>query len=107
LTFCPGYLRGLAFIDKYAVVTLSLPRHRTFEDLPLTAALSQRGADAQCGFYVIDLDTGHVVQSVRLEGLVAELYDVVVLPEVVRPMAIGFKTTEIERMVQMDAEAAL
>ncbi len=107
LTFCPGYLRGLAFVDKYAVLTLSLPRHRTFEDLPLTAALQQRGSDAQCGLYVIDLETGHVVHMVRLEGLVTELYDVVVLAGVTRATAIGFKTNEIERMVQVDEEGEL
>lgn len=107
LTFCPGYLRGLAFVDKYAIVTLSLPRHRTFEDLPLTAALERRGSDAQCGLYVIDLDTGHVAHTLRLEGLVTELYDAVVLPDIVRPMAIGFKTKDIERMVQVGSKGSL
>ena len=27
VAFCPGYLRGLAFVGDYAVVTLSKPRH--------------------------------------------------------------------------------
>ncbi|MBO1346329.1 MAG: hypothetical protein EBE86_002500 [Hormoscilla sp. GUM202] len=35
----------------------------------------------------------------RIEGLVAELYDVAVLPGVRRPMAIGFKTDEIRRIL--------
>ncbi len=48
-----------------------------------------------------------MVHTIRLEGLVTELYDVVALPGVTRPMAIGFKTTEIERMVQVDEEGQL
>jgi fibronectin-binding autotransporter adhesin len=107
LAFCPGYLRGMAFVGDWAVVTLSLPRHRTFEGLPLNERLQQRNAEPQCGLYVIDLNTGHVVHTVRLEGIVTELYDVVVLPGLVRPMALGFKTTEIERMVLIDEEGQL
>jgi hypothetical protein len=43
---------------------------------------------------------------VRLEGLVSELYDVVVLPGVVRPMALGFKTDEIQRLLTIGADGA-
>ncbi len=107
LTFCPGYLRGLAFVGDFAIVTLSKPRHRTFEDLPLTEALNQRNAEPQCGLYVIDLNTGHVMHTIRLDGIVTELYDVVVLPGVRRPMALGFKTNEIERMIVIDDEGRL
>ena len=102
VTFCPGYLRGMTFVGDCAVVTLSMPRHRTFEDLPLTEALKQRNSEPQCGLYVIDINTGHVVHTVRLDGMVSELYDVVALPDIARPMALGLKTTEIERMVQID-----
>jgi len=107
VAFCPGYLRGLAFVGDYALVTLSLPRQRTFEGLPLNDRLRERGAEAQCGIYVIELSTGHVVHTLRLEGIVTELYDVVALPGVVRPMAIGFKTTEIERLVLVDEPGTL
>ena len=35
LTFCPGYLRGLAFVGDHAVMGLSRPRHdKTFAGLP-------------------------------------------------------------------------
>lgn len=105
--FCPGYLRGLALVGGFAVVTLSLPRHRTFDGLPLRERLEQRGAEAQCGLYVIELSTGHVLHTLRLEGLVSELYDLVALPGVTRPMALGFKTTEIERLVLVDEPGEL
>jgi hypothetical protein len=55
---------------------------------PLRERLEQRGAESQCGLYVIDLNTGHIVHTVRLEGIVTELYDVVVLPGLTRPMAL-------------------
>ena len=102
LTFCPGYLRGLTFVGDYAVVGLSRPRHdKTFSGLPLDENLATRGAVAQCGLYVIDLRTGDIVHWLKLEGMVSELYDVVTLPGAVRPMALGFKNDEIERLLSI------
>jgi hypothetical protein len=44
----------------------------------------------------------------RLEGsLVTELYDVVALPGVRQPMALGFKTNEIERVLLVDEPGTL
>ena len=34
-----------------------------------------------------------------IEGVVEELYDVAALPGVLRPMAIGFRTDEIRRLI--------
>jgi hypothetical protein len=56
---------------------------------------------------VIDLRSGAVAHWLRLEGMVSELYDVVALPGVVRPMALGFKTDEIQRTIAVDDESAL
>lgn len=96
--FCPGYLRGLSFVGDYAVVGLSKPReNKTFSGLPLDEALAKRGAQAQCALQVIDLRTGDAVHWLRIEGIVEELYDVVVLPAVRRPMLLGFKSDEIRR----------
>jgi uncharacterized protein (TIGR03032 family) len=100
LAFCPGYLRGLAFSGPYAVVGLSRPRHdKTFGGLALEDNLAARQAEARCGLHVIHLPTGDTAHWVRLEGMVSELYDVAVLPGVVRPMALGFKTPEIQRLL--------
>ena len=57
--------------------------------------------------HVIDLRSGDVVHWVRLEGMVGELYDVVALPGVVRPMAPGFKTDEIQRLLTVGRAAVL
>jgi uncharacterized protein (TIGR03032 family) len=108
LTFCPGYLRGLAFSGDYAIVGLSRPRHdKTFSGLALDDELVRREAEARCGLQVIDLRSGDVAHWVRLEGMVTELYDVVVLPGVVRPMALGFKTDEIQRTIAVGDEGQL
>src|SRR5262249_25715166 len=108
LTFCPGYLRGLTFMGDYAVVGLSRPRDdKTFGGLDLDATLAAKGAEARCGLEVIDLRTGDIVHWLRLEGMVRELYDVVALAGVVRPMALGFKTDEIQRTISIGADGVL
>ena len=108
LTFCPGYLRGLALCSDYAVVGLSQPRQdKTFGGLALEGELSRRGAEARCGLMVVDLRSGDVAHWLRIEGMVRELYDVAVLPGVARPMALGFKTDEIQRTIAVDDEGSL
>jgi uncharacterized protein (TIGR03032 family) len=107
-TFCPGYLRGLAFCGYYAVVGLSQPRHDgTFGGLPLEGELARRQAEARCGLQVIDLRSGDVAHWLRVAGMVRELYDVAVLPGVCRPMAFGFKTEEIRRTIAVGEPGSL
>lgn len=102
LTFCPGFLRGLSFVGDHAVVSLSLCReNRTFQGLALDDNLRSRDAEAHCGLCVIDLKTGDLVHWLWLHGVVRELYDVVVLPGVRRPSALGFKTDEIRRTLSI------
>jgi uncharacterized protein (TIGR03032 family) len=108
LTFCPGYLRGLAFVGNYAVVGLSQARDdKTFAGLPLEEELAKRNAVARCGLMVIDLRTGDVAHWVRVEGMVRELYDVAVLPGAARPMALGLKTDEIQRIIAVGEAGSL
>ncbi|MDX2307343.1 MAG: TIGR03032 family protein [Hyphomicrobium sp.] len=103
--FVPGYARGLAFANNCAIVGLSLPRdNRTFQGLPLDAALQSKGTEPRCGLVMIDLSTGDTVGWVRLEGVVRELYDVAFLPGIRQPSAIGFKTDEITRLVSIDED---
>jgi uncharacterized protein (TIGR03032 family) len=102
VAFCPGYLRGLSFVGDFAIMGLSRPRHdKTFGGLTLDETLAAKGAEARCGIHVIDLRTGDCVEWLRLEGQVTELYDVAVLPSVTRPMMLGFKSDEIERLLSI------
>jgi hypothetical protein len=50
----------------------------------------------------IDLRSGDIVHWLRFEGIVDELHDVVTLPGVRRPMALGFETEEIRRALSID-----
>jgi hypothetical protein len=103
VTFCAGYMRGLYFHGDYALVGLSKPRHnKTFSGLTLDDNLKSRKAEARCGIQVIDLRTGDAVHWLRFEGIVEELYDVIPLPGVQRPMALGFKTDEIGRVLSIE-----
>ena len=102
VAFCPGYLRGLSFCGDFAVVGISKPRHnKTFSGLVLDEQLQAKQAQARCGLLVIDLRSGDIVHSLRIEGVVEELYDVQLLPGVRQPMAIGLKTDEIRRVISI------
>lgn len=109
IAFCPGYLRGLAFWKHYAIVGLSKPRSddRTFSGLALDEKLAAKQAEPFCGVMVLDLTTGNALHWLRLEGVVTELYDVQILPQVQRPMALGFQTDEIARLLTLDPIAPL
>jgi len=103
VAFCPGYLRGMAFSGKYALVSTSKSRdNKTFSGLELDERLNEKNIEPRCAIYVINLESGDTVHWLRMEGIVKELYDVTVLEGVRRPMAIGFKTDEIRRMLSME-----
>ncbi|MEO1248840.1 MAG: TIGR03032 family protein [Pseudomonadota bacterium] len=102
----PGYARGLAFVDDFAIVGLSAPRDgsKTFEGLPLNDRMAQKNASPWCAVVVVDLKSLDMVHWLRFEGIVRELYDVAVLPGTRRPMALGFKTDEIRRMLTIEGQ---
>ena len=68
-------------------------------DLPLDETLKAKDAEARCGLQIIDLRTGDILHWLRIDGYIEEMYDVAVLPNVRRPMALGFKTDEIRRVI--------
>lgn len=102
ICFCPGYIRGVAIHGHYAVLGLSKPRHKTFAGLPLDERLAKEQVQARCGLYVVDLNTGAIPHWLNMEGVVSELYDVVVLDGVKRPSMIGFRTDQIRRVISIE-----
>lgn len=104
LAFCPGFLRGLSFHGHYAFVGLSKPRYQRFEGLALDERLRAADSEPWCGVQVIDLDTGACVEWFRIDGAVAELYDIDVLPGVTCPMSLGFGSEELMNLVTVDVE---
>lgn len=99
IAFCPGFVRGLAFWENFAFVGLSKLRSPTFSGLLLEERLTAFGMTSQCGLMVIDINTGDTVHWLYLDGVVEELFDVVVLPGVHQPQCLGFQSEEIERLV--------
>jgi uncharacterized protein (TIGR03032 family) len=85
--FCPGFVRGLTFHEGLAFVGLSKPRYRRFEGLALDAKLRAADSEPWCGIQVIDLDKRSCVDWLRIDGAVAELYDLAVISGPTCPMA--------------------
>ncbi len=95
VAFCPGYLRGLGFINDFAVVGLSMGRENTFSGLALQEALDKKGSIARCAIQVVSLKNGDVPHEVRMVGDIRELFDIAVLPNIRTPGAVGFMAEEI------------
>jgi len=106
ICFCPGFLRGLSLHNGYAIVTVSKPRDGAFAGLELQDALKKRDGEAWCGVLVVDLRNGDMVEFIRLDGQIAELFDVAVIPDTICPMAIGVNSPEIHSMITFDKEFA-
>lgn len=97
VTFCPGFARALAFVDRYAIVTISLPRDAAFGGLAIAEAMKAKGAVPWRGLLIVDLTNGDIVEWLRLEGDVTELFDVGVVPGVRCPRGAGTETLQMVR----------
>ena len=102
--FCPGFLRGLAFIGDYPLVGLSKPRYKRFEGLELEQALKDTDSVAWCGIQVIQLSTGTCVEWLRIDGNLNELYDLEVIPGVATPMAVPAESAEAAQLITRASE---
>ncbi len=100
--FCPGFLRGLAFHDGHAFVTLSKPRNGRFEGLALDGRLREKDAEPWCGVQILSLASGDVVQWLRLDGAIDELFDVAVLPGVRNALTLGPNSRELREVLTYD-----
>jgi uncharacterized protein (TIGR03032 family) len=97
VAFCPGYLRGFSVSGRYAILGLSKARRaKAFAELTLDASLKRFNMQERCGVVVVDMVRGEIVHWFWLDGFVTEIYDVVVLPGVARPMALGFVTEQLQ-----------
>lgn len=103
--FCPGFLRGLAFAGGYAIVGLSKPRYQRFEGLALDQRLADADSAPWCGVQIIDLATGACVDWFRIDGDVAELYDVAAITTHATPMALAPNAAETAQLVTWDKPA--
>ncbi len=101
VTFCPGYGRGLAMLNGFALIGLSQPRHDgTFSGLPLDDALERKNEKPHCGILVIDLQSGDIVHTLTIDDIINELYDVATIPGSVAPSLIGLKADAIRTTIK-------
>lgn len=92
-------------MGHYTVIGLSLVREdREFQGRPLHEALAAKDVDARCGLLIVDLRSGAVVEMVRIEGRVRELFDIAVLPGTRCPSLIGMKGAEVRRVLSIDEQ---
>jgi uncharacterized protein (TIGR03032 family) len=104
VAFCPGFMRGLALVGGYAVVTVSLPRDGAFAGLALQDELRARDGEPWCGLCVVDLKHGDIVEWIRLTGAIKELFDVAVIADTHCPMALGIASPDIQSLITFEPE---
>jgi uncharacterized protein (TIGR03032 family) len=108
IAFAPGFVRGLSLTGDYAVVGSSKFRDGgLYSGLPLDDKLARAGTEAKLGIFIVSLATGAITEWLLVEGPMYELFDVIVLPGVRRPMALGLVSDEIEHMVWYESSALL
>lgn len=104
IAFCPGFLRGMSIHNDHALVTVSKPRNGTFAGLALDAVMQERDAEPWCGVLIVSLGTGDIVEWVKLDGHIAELFDVAAMPGVACPMSVGPDTLEIRSTISFNPD---
>lgn len=102
IAFCPGFLRGMSIFDGHAIVTVSKPRNGSFAGLLLDGELKTRDAEPWCGVLIVNLGSGDIVEWIRLEGHITELFDVATMPGVACPMSIGPNAPEMQNTISFE-----
>lgn len=106
IAFCPGFLRGLAIVGDFAVVTISKPRYGTFEGVPIAGEMERHGMKPMCAVMIIEIPSRKVVEWLTLEGYVEELFTVVAMPGVKCPSSIGPTADDFPLRVTFDPKVA-
>ncbi|MDB5725531.1 MAG: hypothetical protein JWQ16_2285 [Novosphingobium sp.] len=104
VAFCPGFLRGMTIHNGYAIVTASKPRDGSFKDLPLQDEIAKRDGEPWCGIFIVNLRHGDIVEWIKLDGQVVELFDIAVIPGAACPMSLGPGTLEIQNTISFEAD---
>lgn len=102
--FCPGYLRGLQFFGDYAIVGISHMRPSSvIKAVQLEENLQKHNQQFHCGILFINLKTLKLEHSLEMVGRLSEIYEIGILPGVVKPSAMGIEEEEIRRVVTIPA----
>jgi len=103
VVFCPGFMRGLALHRGHAVIGLSIPREGRLAGLALEGELKRRGGESWCGVQIVNLETGDIVEWLRFDGAIRELFDVQLLPGVSCPMTVEPGGPDLASFVSIEA----
>ena len=107
VAFIPGYCRGLAIMDRYAVVACSTERDgRSFDDLPLADTLSRANRTPACGIFVVNLKTGAIEHYFQMTGAVSQIFDVCILDNCKQPMLYGTAMNDLKMIVKPELNAS-
>ncbi|QLE54208.1 TIGR03032 family protein [Nostoc sp. TCL26-01] len=100
ITFCPGWLRGLAFIGDYAIVGSSQPPGQIIADLKLAEKLTSN--TPECGLLIINIKTGEILHWLKLSAEITDIFDVQILSGVNHPQVAEIGSEEIHRLISLD-----
>jgi uncharacterized protein (TIGR03032 family) len=104
LVFVPGFARGLSIVGNVAAIGLSKPRNQRFEGLQLDEELRKRDVEPWCGVQIVSLANGDVMNWIRFEGDITEIFDISFLPNVRNPMLVGLRTAEVRELITFESE---
>ncbi|MEL6860410.1 MAG: TIGR03032 family protein [Pseudomonadota bacterium] len=102
VAFCPGFIRGLDFVEGFAIVTVSKPRYQRFDGLALADRMEEKDADPWCGVLIVSLSDGTIAQWVRFDGAIQELFDVCALHGVKDALTVGPHTAEFNNFITFE-----
>lgn len=87
-----GFLRGLTFYKQFAFVGLCKAREKEhFGSLPIEEEFDE----FECGVSIVDLERMQQVGFIHFQSGIEELFDIVVMPEMLTPSLIGFEDESI------------
>lgn len=104
VVFIPGFIRGITFINKYAIINTSMDRHDyAFKDLPLGHIIEKSGHTRPiAGFHIFDLHDGVIKHHFEFLDPKTELYDIVCLKGVRRPRIVGIYEKDLSETFHLD-----
>jgi hypothetical protein len=82
---------------------MSLPRAASLEMFDLMRVLKARGASPWRGLLIVDLASSDIVEWMRIEGDVMELFDIAVVPDVRCPRGLGPGDRKMGEIVRGEA----
>lgn len=100
--FFPGYVRGVEFVNDYAIVTVSKFRPDRLGNVQLLTRLKGDEQNGWCGIQVVSLKSGAIEAWLRFDGVVRELFDIALIAHSKAPYAVGTQPRDLQRFLSYD-----